>query len=102
MGTAPYITLTVGPVDLADCSRIMQRLWDFLDGELDDEVVETMTEHLSACEACYRNYDFARRFLGALHHAQSEDHTASKLRLKVMKALLAEGFKPRYGEDPTT
>ncbi len=85
-------------IDPRDCREAMSRLWDYLDGELSEEKMEEVRQHLSICAGCYRHYDFALGFLAALRVAQSEDHADEKLRSSVMTALRGQGFRPEFGE----
>ncbi|MGH3442586.1 MAG: zf-HC2 domain-containing protein [Nitriliruptorales bacterium] len=43
-----------------DCPDAVQRLGEFLDGELDDEAIHEISGHLSECYPCGSRADFER------------------------------------------
>ena len=49
-----------------DCEQALQRLFDFLDHELDADERDAMQRHLHTCRSCYSRADFERRLKGKL------------------------------------
>jgi mycothiol system anti-sigma-R factor len=50
-----------GPIDLAagaDCSAMVARLYNFLDGELTEQRRAKIQNHLEACPSCFSAFDF--------------------------------------------
>jgi mycothiol system anti-sigma-R factor len=50
-----------GPIDPAasgDCSAMVARLYNFLDGELTDQRRIKIQNHLEACPSCFSAFDF--------------------------------------------
>ncbi|MCS7173639.1 MAG: mycothiol system anti-sigma-R factor [Armatimonadetes bacterium] len=41
-----------------DCREFAQRLWTFLDGELDDGICRELRAHLENCVECWEHYRF--------------------------------------------
>lgn len=72
-----------------DCGGVMQQLYEYLDGELDAEMVERIREHLEVCKRCYPHYSFEKAFLRFIsEHARVE--TPPRLRRKVFQSILEE------------
>jgi len=72
-----------------DCRGVMEQLYEYIDGELDDEMVERIRRHLKLCKRCYPRYDFEQAFL----HFLSDHGRASAppaLRRKIFASLLEE------------
>lgn len=81
--------LTCEPID---CRTAVQRLWDYLDHELDATRMGEVTAHVERCAECVEHFRFARTFLGALSASQSDVPDATALRSRVLDALEREGF----------
>ncbi|HWZ60379.1 MAG TPA: zf-HC2 domain-containing protein [Gemmatimonadaceae bacterium] len=77
-----------------DCAAVLQRLWEFLDGELGPEDTAAFHAHLSLCNKCYPQYNFEKTFLDALAACQCEKCAPYELRCKVASALKSAGFTP--------
>jgi anti-sigma factor (TIGR02949 family) len=72
----------------------MQRLWEFLDGELGPEETAAFHTHLAMCATCYPQYNFEKTFLDALAASKCETCAPQVLRSKLAAALRAAGFTP--------
>jgi len=55
-----------------DCRSVMERLWAFLDGELEPGQEEQVREHLKACKRCYPRYDFQRAYFRMMEELAGE------------------------------
>lgn len=80
-----------------DCRTAVQRLWDYLDRELDAARMAEVTAHVERCAACSEHFQFARTFLSALSSSQRESVGSdvpdpNALRSRVVEALQREGF----------
>lgn len=80
-----------------DCRTAVQRLWDYLDHELDATRMAEVSAHVERCAACREHVQFARTFLSALSASQREvagTHAPDPyaLRSRVVAALQREGF----------
>jgi anti-sigma factor (TIGR02949 family) len=78
-----------------DCRSAVRQLWDYLDGELNDEVVAEVRRHLELCERCLPHEEFGRRFLAALHASRGRQLMPSEVRHHVLAALGEAGFEKR-------
>ncbi len=85
-------TMTRAESEPIDCRTAVQRLWDYLDGELDAVRLAEVTAHVERCAACSEHMQFARTFLSALSASRAEVADATALRARVVSALQREGF----------
>jgi anti-sigma factor (TIGR02949 family) len=71
------------------CAHVMERLWEFLDGELPSDEEQAVQEHLEICGRCFPQYDWRRAYARFVRTAaQRMDNPA--LRRRVFAALLQE------------
>jgi anti-sigma factor (TIGR02949 family) len=70
----------------------MEKLFDYLDGELTAERMRVVREHIRSCSSCYPHYDFEKLVLDSLNTLREEKGAPEELRKKVLEALKAEGF----------
>lgn len=85
-------TITEFAREPIDCRTAVQRLWDYLDQELDAERMAEVTAHVARCAACGEHFQFARTFLSALSASRRDVPDAQALRTRVVEALRREGF----------
>ena len=83
-----------GDVRMIECHEAMERLFEFLDRELDPGEHEEVAHHFEVCARCYPALTFEQSFREALRRAQGGEDTRSDLRTKVIEALQQEGFTP--------
>lgn len=55
---------------MLDCDAVMRQLWDYLDGELSEERMQAIREHLTLCARFHPQYEFERAFLETLARAR--------------------------------
>lgn len=79
-------------IPMLDCRSAMQQLWDYVDGELTSERMQSVRRHLDECAHCHPNAEFAERFLAALHSTRDERPCPQEVRAKVMATLRKEGL----------
>ena len=48
------------------CRDVIERLWDYLDGELSPDQTQAVAAHLAECARCYPQYRFQYAFLELL------------------------------------
>ncbi len=70
----------------------MERLWEFIDGELaaTDEVA--VREHLEICGRCFPQYDWERTYIRFMHRAAERMNSPGQRR-RVFAALLRESHQ---------
>jgi hypothetical protein len=66
-----------------DCSEVVKRLWDYLDGELDAEMLAGIRIHLATCTGCSSHVEFCRSFLTRLDSVPVNAEEAREMRERV-------------------
>ena len=78
---------------MISCEEATARLFEYLDGELDELSEEEVRRHLEVCKACYPRAQFERHFLEALGRAQKNGRASEELKDRVLQALAEGGGK---------
>jgi mycothiol system anti-sigma-R factor len=76
-----------------DCKAVVQQLWDYLDEELTTSRMEAVRQHIAVCARCYPHFEFERKFLEAIARCRESAPASDPLRVRVLAALRAEGFR---------
>lgn len=80
-------------VEELSCQEAVERVYEYLDGELPEERAEEVRCHVEQCKRCYPMYDWERMFLDFIREQAERPEENPELRRKV-EALLdreAEG-----------
>ena len=73
------------------CQEALQRLYEYLDGELTPGSAEEVERHVEVCNRCYPQVKFTTEFRDALHRAaRNQEPAPQELRKKVEKLLREE------------
>lgn len=72
------------------CEHVLERLWEFLDGELPPEDEQAVKKHLDICNRCYPQYDFQRAYFEFTRRVQDRDHAPSSLRRSLFEKILEQ------------
>ena len=75
------------------CEHVLERLWEFVDGELPAAEEQAVREHLEVCGRCFPQFDWHRAYARFVHGAATRMDNPV-LRRRVFAALLrasAEG-----------
>jgi anti-sigma factor (TIGR02949 family) len=86
-----------GPAPLKggiDCRAALDQLWEYLDGELSPEKMESVRTHLALCARCYPEHDFEKAFLEAVGNCRKDLCASHRLKTKIMDTLHRLGFSP--------
>ena len=75
-----------------DCEEVVRKLWDYLDGELDEDASAKIDAHLESCEHCRSHADFERNLVGQLSQLRREHTDPEGLRTSVLATLKAAGL----------
>jgi mycothiol system anti-sigma-R factor len=70
------------------CSEVLDRLYEYLDGELDTQRVHLIREHLEECAPCLREYGLEDALKSIVRRACC-DQAPTDLRKKVMMRIQA-------------
>lgn len=73
------------------CQEAAERLFEWLDGELDPEMEPLVGQHLRTCAKCIPRVEFERSFRDALVRAAEDRSAPEALRRKILEALEQEG-----------
>lgn len=82
------------PVEMISCREALERLFEYLDGELDSSTDMKVAAHLEKCRRCYPRLEFEKAFMEALERARAGEEPPSGLRNRVVDVLCSEGFDP--------
>jgi mycothiol system anti-sigma-R factor len=76
----------INPAAAADCSAMLKRLYNFLDGELTDERRLKMQTHLDDCPTCFSAFGFEaelRQVIARKTYSEVPNHLAEKIRMSI-------------------
>lgn len=79
----------------AKCREAMDRLFEYLDGELDGATEAEIAEHFRVCTNCYPALAFEESFREALLKVRPGQPAPQSVRDRVLEVLQGEGFEPR-------
>lgn len=74
-------------VEDLSCEEAVKRVYEYLDGELDDEDAEAIRCHVEQCKRCYPMYNWERIFLDALQERADRPEASDELRQRVTDLL---------------
>jgi mycothiol system anti-sigma-R factor len=78
--------------DASDCNETVERLYQYLDGELTLERREQIQRHLDACSPCFQAVGFERE-LRIVIASRCADRVPAELIERIRAALLEEDQK---------
>lgn len=73
--------------DPITCEQAMERVYEFLDGELDGTSTEQVRQHLEVCKRCYPFFNFERVFLDRIRSKGLGAKRSKELEEKVLRLL---------------
>ena len=85
--TDGQVSTAVHPIT---CMEAMERVQEYLDGELDAVSHEEVAQHFSMCQRCYPHLRLEERFKDLLHRSQGEEACPDSVREKVLSLLRTE------------
>ena len=71
----------------ADCEHVLERVYEFIDNELDSASGDTIRRHLSDCEPCLDKYDVEQAVKKLVARRCGGDTAPAHLRDKVLGQL---------------
>ena len=78
---------------MISCDEALERLFEYLDGELTDASSEEVERHAEVCKVCYPRLQFERHFLDALHAAEQRGGASRELKDRILRVLAEEGLQ---------
>ena len=91
--TLPETRVPTSAVAAIDCTTAVQRLWDYLDAELDASHMAEVEAHLRGCSECGPHFAFARKLAEQVAASRTAVEPCEALHERVVAALAAEGFR---------
>jgi mycothiol system anti-sigma-R factor len=67
-----------------DCSEILQRVYVFIDDELESASVEEIQVHLDECGPCLDQFDLERSVKKLVHRSCGGEHAPEGLRERIL------------------
>jgi len=77
-----------------DCRAAVDRLYDYLDGELSAVDADRVRAHLETCGHCFRFFDFEAAFLRFLEARRRAEHAPAELRRRILDQMLSDEEPP--------
>ena len=72
------------------CEEALERLWEFLDGELEAADETDVQRHLEVCARCYPRYDFQRAYFELMRRIRDRDGVPRQFRRRLFDRILEE------------
>lgn len=72
------------------CAQAIEKIYEYLDGELTPQVEEGIRAHLAVCRKCYPNFRHEEVFLRFLEQRTQMEEAPPDLRRRIMKMLMDE------------
>lgn len=69
------------------CHEAAERVYEFLDGELDPERMEQVRQHVEVCRRCWPYFNFERIFLDHIRSRGLKSERSRRLEEKVRRML---------------
>lgn len=85
--------MTDEPRDI-DCMEVLDRLYEYLDGELTPARAAEVRRHLDVCAPCFRLSGFESAYVRFLEARTRAQRAPAVLRRKILEQLLLEGSSP--------
>ncbi len=73
--------------EMIGCEQAVERVYEFLDGELDAELMERVREHIEVCKRCYPYFNFERIFLDHIRSRGLRLERSARLEARIRDVL---------------
>jgi mycothiol system anti-sigma-R factor len=70
-----------------NCKDCLDRMWQYIDGELDVASTDELQRHLVQCRECFSEAEFERRLKEMVRRACCEERAPDRLRERLTKIL---------------
>ncbi len=70
-----------------DCEQVLQMVWQFLDGEIDEAHYVEIEAHIAGCSQCGPRYEFQRRLMVLIERKCSEGPVPVELKRRLFRLL---------------
>ena len=72
------------------CAEALERLHEYLDGELEEVTAADVAHHFRVCKACFPHLKLEERFREALRESQRGESCPEHVRARLLDVLAAE------------
>jgi mycothiol system anti-sigma-R factor len=79
--------MSCGQPHEVDCSDVLQAVYSFLDGEIDDEGRTTIRTHLDECSPCLRQFGIEQEVKLLVARCCGSDRAPDTLRIRIVARL---------------
>lgn len=79
----------------ADCSEVLHRIFEYLDGELSPLDVARVASHLQECAPCLAEHDLERTLKAVIRRSCGPEQAPATLRMSIMQRLTVVRFDER-------
>ena len=73
-----------------DCAEAFERLYEYLDGELDAVREAEVREHLKQCAHCFKRFDFEKTYQRFVETRAAARRAPESLKKKILDSLMSE------------
>ena len=70
------------------CSEVIESVWVYLDGEIDEAQCAKIREHLDECSPCLRQFGIEKEVKALVARSCGSDHAPDDLKARVRAKLL--------------
>jgi len=78
---------SMGNDEMIPCEEAVQRVYEYLDGELDAQWTDRVREHIQVCRRCYPYFNFERIFLDHVRSQTIAPEASERLERRILEAL---------------
>lgn len=91
MASNPFFAMTQNHTATSlTCAQAIEKIYEFLDGELTLAAEEGIRAHLAVCRSCYPNFRHEEVFLRFVERRAQIEKAPPELRRRIMRMLLEE------------
>lgn len=70
-----------------DCEQVLEQIWSYLDGEMDERAYLEIRLHVSECSGCGPKYEFQHKLLALIEAKCREGPMPAGLRERLFRLL---------------
>ena len=70
-----------------NCQETLEKLWQYLDKELDRGASNALQRHLADCRQCFSKVEFERRLREIVRRSCAGEHAPAELRERISRLL---------------
>ena len=70
-----------------DCSEVLHRIYEYLDGEMSSDDVKRVAAHLAECQPCLAEHDLDRAVKDAVRRSCVDSAAPQAVRLQILQRL---------------